>query len=103
MTEEADKKVECVGSLLVHQSDMKELAEASDKKAGECVGSLLVHAEDVQELSSTATTTEETKPAGPSLVRRITEKVSETMNRPLTEEEQKEMEEDWSAYMDGSS
>ena len=50
---------ECVGSLLVHQSDMKELSAASNHDpAVECVGSLLVPTNYVKELSD---------PASPSL------------------------------------
>jgi hypothetical protein len=47
---------ECVGSLLVHQSDMKELSEATARQGDgvECVGSLLVHSSDVQELSESS-------------------------------------------------
>ena len=60
-------KNECVGTLLVHQSDLQELSEC--KTSGtrdECVGSLLVHQSDMQELSD----------APPSnLARRVTEKV----------------------------
>ena len=42
---------ECVGSLLVHQSDMKELSAATNQDQIECVGSLLVSSSDVQHLS----------------------------------------------------
>jgi hypothetical protein len=43
---------EAVGTLLVHQSDMKELSQASPREADEAVGTLLVHQSDMKELSS---------------------------------------------------
>lgn len=52
MTDTMKSRDECVGTLLVHQSDLKELSNASPKKTDECVGTLLVHSSDVQELSS---------------------------------------------------
>lgn len=52
-----EEQVECVGSLLVHSSDVKELADAplgnhgDVKNTIECVGSLLVESKEVEELS----------------------------------------------------
>ncbi|KAG7354056.1 hypothetical protein IV203_003412 [Nitzschia inconspicua] len=43
---------ECVGTLLVPSSNLKELSAATNNDVVECVGSLLVHTSDVQELSS---------------------------------------------------
>jgi hypothetical protein len=50
-----DERVECVGSLLVHTSDVKELSYGNNKPdKDEMVGSLLVLSRDVQELTGTA-------------------------------------------------
>jgi hypothetical protein len=49
-------KVECVGTLLVHSSDLQGLSgETRRNEEVECVGSLLVHSSDVKELSSDRT------------------------------------------------
>jgi hypothetical protein len=48
---------ECIGTLLVHSSDVKELSGIGMTKNHdevECVGSLLVHSSDVKELSEKA-------------------------------------------------
>jgi len=92
---DTSKKVECVGSLIVSQSDMKELSEASPKKVDEAVGTLFVHSTDLQELSQESPTTptgatldgasSQTSPpannTSSSLVRRLTERVSEALNK----------------------
>jgi hypothetical protein len=45
-------KVECVGTLLLHSSDLQEpLSSTRPQASDECVGSLLVHQSDMQELS----------------------------------------------------
>ena len=66
-------KNECVGTLLVHQSDVKELAEVPPPTHAhdECVGSLIVHQSDVQELGDV--------PASQTLTRRVTEKVAQVI------------------------
>jgi hypothetical protein len=46
--------MECVGTLLVPSSDLKELSQANSQEQVECVGSLLVHTSDVQELTDLA-------------------------------------------------
>ena len=53
-----EDQVECVGSLLVHSSDLQELSEEAAlgnkgdaKTTIECVGSLVVPSHDVEELS----------------------------------------------------
>ena len=66
----SNDKNECVGSLLVHQTDVQELSEAPPARDSECVGSLLVHQSDMQELS-------ESPPS--NLARRVTEKVVEAI------------------------
>ena len=80
-----DKKVECVGSLLVHQTDMKELTERSKG-----AGAPLVHSTDYTRKGEQV---KESNQASPSLVRRITEK----LKKPLTDEEMEEME-DWTCF-----
>ena len=75
-----DDKVECVGSLLVHSTDVQELSqmkEASMKDKVECVGSLLVHSTDMQELmmEDQAAKQAEDMTDSPSLVRRITKQL----------------------------
>jgi len=57
MTKPEDQ-VECVGSLLVHSSDVQELTDeaalgnkGNAKNTVECVGSLVVPSHDVEELS----------------------------------------------------
>jgi hypothetical protein len=48
-------RTECVGTLLVHSSDLQELSEAiKNDDPVECVGSLLVHSSNIQELSEGA-------------------------------------------------
>ena len=60
---------ECVGSLIVHSSDMEELSEATkhqdhqlvdvvteELSHDECVGTLLVHKEDMEEVTHEPTT-----------------------------------------------
>ena len=77
-----DEKVECVGSLLVHQTDLKELTEATH--------------EGSQTKDSGSTEAPEKKKEEesiPSLVRRVTEK----LKQPLTDEELEVMEE-WQAF-----
>ena len=90
---------ECVGTLLVHQSDMKELSAATNNKneaPKEAVGSLTVSQSEMQELSEStkeATANKEAvgtllvssgdmeelstqkKSGGEGLVRRITKKI----------------------------
>lgn len=68
-----NEKNECVGSLIVHQSDVQELSEAPparDSSRDECVGSLLVHQSDMQELAEAPVS---------NLTRRVTEKVVEAI------------------------
>lgn len=54
----SEDKVECVGSLLVHTSDVQELSDEAPlgnkgdaKNTIECVGSLVVPSQEVEELS----------------------------------------------------
>lgn len=52
-----NSKDECVGSLLIHQSDMKELSSSSSSSSNnnvECVGSLVVPSKDMQELTESS-------------------------------------------------
>jgi len=64
-------KDECVGSLLVHSSDVQELTNTPSKRTqDECVGTLLVHQTDVQELSDVPVS---------NLVRRATERVAKAI------------------------
>ena len=53
MSDSAEEQVECVGSLLVHSSDLQELSSSSSPKT-ECVGSMLVQSSDMQELSDSS-------------------------------------------------
>mmetsp|Transcript_6167 Transcript_6167/g.11253 ORF Transcript_6167/g.11253 Transcript_6167/m.11253 type:complete len:87 (+) Transcript_6167:1378-1638(+) len=52
-----EEQVECVGSLLVHSTDVKELSDAplgnhgDAKNTIECVGTLVVNSNEVEELS----------------------------------------------------
>ena len=53
--EETQGKTECVGSLLVHSSDLQELSTYKtepEKDPNVCVGSLIMHVHDVQELDT---------------------------------------------------
>lgn len=79
---------ECVGSLLVHSSDVQELSEVhhgnldarvvhqiadtikDELKHDECIGSLLIHTDDMQELLSA------TKGDNSRIQRRITEQLN---------------------------
>ena len=78
-TPDNNDRVECVGSLLVHTSDMKEFGELTHTDVPhimpnvnvshdvECVGSLLVATNDVKELSDVKAPT-----ASPTIKRRVT-------------------------------
>jgi len=75
------KRDECVGTLLVHQSDMQELSKASPSPTQtECVGSLLVASNDMKELSEAPASpaspenSKNTKTT-PTLVKRLTERM----------------------------
>lgn len=83
---------ECVGSLVVHSSDVQELSEVhsninvqditetikDELKHDECVGSLLVHTSDMQELSSLPE-------GGSNIQRRVTDHLNKTPE--ITKEE----------------
>ena len=69
-----DDPVECVGSLLVHTSDVQELSESPPEPKDEMVGSLLVSQKDVQELTTEADATA-TKTV--NLAKRLTERITE--------------------------
>jgi len=77
-----DEKVECVGSLLVHQTDLKELTEATHAGSSE-----------TKKDSGSSTEPKKEQESVPSLVRRVTEK----LKQPLTDEELEVMEE-WQAF-----
>jgi len=56
---EEEQTSECVGSLLVHSSDLQELSEVAAPSFGkttECVGTMLIDTKDVQELSDAPVT-----------------------------------------------
>jgi len=84
MTEKPEKKaVECVGSLLVPQEELKDLSESLQHQREEKEQQ---HASKAEESH-----TKEESTAG--LVRRITKKMME----PMTDEQLQEME-DWTSY-----
>jgi hypothetical protein len=74
------KPDECVGSLLVHQQDMRELSSKTLTGQHEAVGTLLVNPSELKELSSKANTSNDqngdSKQEG-GLLRRITKKLNE--------------------------
>ena len=70
-TKNNNQKDECVGTLLVHASDVQELSTVpTNISRDECVGTLLVHQTDVQELSTVPVS---------KLARRVTERVKEVI------------------------
>uniref|UniRef100_A0A7R9W6Y9 Uncharacterized protein n=1 Tax=Pseudictyota dubia TaxID=2749911 RepID=A0A7R9W6Y9_9STRA len=77
------ENLECVGSLVVPSSDLKELQTRATKalkdelKKDECIGTLLVHKSDLQELSDGQ--------ESPSLRRRITDHMN-NIPEPTPEE-----------------
>lgn len=88
---EKQETVECVGSLLIHSTDVQELTDKAVPveipdgmtPSGEMVGSLLVQPSDVQELSEKAAKL----PEGTSnLVKRVTERVAEDVHSPTQDD-----------------
>jgi len=63
-SDKQEQATECVGSLLVHTSDLQELSEVAapsimmlQTRKTECVGTMLVDTEDLRELSAVAAPT----------------------------------------------
>mmetsp|Transcript_34220 Transcript_34220/g.63295 ORF Transcript_34220/g.63295 Transcript_34220/m.63295 type:complete len:102 (-) Transcript_34220:189-494(-) len=88
------ESLECVGSLVVNTSDVKELSGSSqwgaeslqtkatnalkdELKRDECIGTLLIHKSDLQELCNA--------PESASLTRRITDHIN-NLQEPTPEE-----------------